>query len=106
MYTDVELNIRSRQYHPDRSPNSGEIFIYLRKAYEGLSDPITRFAYDRFGPDAVEWKAATYREYMRQGIMQSAGFYMTSAGIMLFLKSGSSAVCHEPYRRCRVWRAD
>lgn len=30
----------------------------------------------------MEWKTASYREYMRKGIMQSAGFYITSAAIM------------------------
>ena len=103
---------RSRVYHPDRSPNSAELFIYVRKAYEGLSDPVRRFAYDRyvapraehgrsvltsrFGPSSAEWKAASYREYMRQGIMQSVGFYATSAAVMFALQSESSPVPETP----------
>ena len=82
--------IRSRRYHPDRSSASAEIFIHIRQAYEGLSDPVKRFAYDRFGPGAIEWKAASYREYMRRGIMQSAGFYGFSALFMLGLPREAS----------------
>lgn len=45
---DVERCDRSRTHHPDRAGAENEaIFIALRKAYEGLSDPIKRYAYDR-----------------------------------------------------------
>jgi curved DNA-binding protein CbpA len=43
---------RSRKYHPDRlGPNppryAEERFIAIRQAYEILTDPVKRFAYDR-----------------------------------------------------------
>lgn len=45
------LTDRSRTYHPDRirqgAEGSGDHFIRIRQAYEGLSDPIKRWAYDR-----------------------------------------------------------
>jgi hypothetical protein len=39
----------SRRYHPDRAGESGGgVFILVRQAYEVLSDPIRRYAYDRW----------------------------------------------------------
>ncbi|TXT11230.1 hypothetical protein VHUM_01981 [Vanrija humicola] len=41
----------SRLYHPDRVGGSTEAaarFIAVRQAYEGLSDPVKRFAHDRW----------------------------------------------------------
>lgn len=38
----------ARLYHPDRAGADGEaIFIIVRNAFEALSDPVKRFAYDR-----------------------------------------------------------
>ena len=38
----------SRVYHPDRAGSGGEhVFIAIRSAYEVLSDPVKRYAYDR-----------------------------------------------------------
>lgn len=39
---------RSRTYHPDRAGSAHErTFILIRLAYETLSDPVKRYAYDR-----------------------------------------------------------
>ncbi|KAJ8520445.1 hypothetical protein ONZ45_g2732 [Pleurotus djamor] len=56
----------ARKYHPDR-PGVGiagaELFMKTRKMYESLKDPVARFAYDRFGPDALDWEGlATERD--------------------------------------------
>ena len=89
---------RSRTYHPDRAPthsNADQAFITLRKAYETLSNPVHRYAYDRFGPDITDWFPGDIRkkeegemdvrEYMRVGLMRSGGFYLVSGGIMVLL---------------------
>lgn len=38
---------RSRRYHPDSASGNEETFISIRRAYEVLSDPTKRWAYDR-----------------------------------------------------------
>jgi DnaJ-class molecular chaperone len=38
---------RSRLYHPDRAPGNEAAFIHVREAYEVLTDPVKRYAYDR-----------------------------------------------------------
>lgn len=40
----------ARKYHPDRVGPQGEtMFIEVRDAFEALKNPVTRYAYDRFG---------------------------------------------------------
>ncbi|WVO12963.1 hypothetical protein L204_100572 [Cryptococcus depauperatus] len=75
----------ARKYHPDKIEGNDDHFISARKSYENLSDPVKRYAYDRFGPSIVEWKAKSIREYIMLGLQQSMGFYLISGGIMLML---------------------
>ena len=43
------IHLSSRTYHPDRvGPEYAEHFIAIRHAYEGLTDPVKRYAYDRW----------------------------------------------------------
>lgn len=82
------------------------MFITLRRAYETLSNPTTRFAYDRFGPDILDWglegsrpdsrtgekKEVGIREWVMAGLMRSVGFYIFSGGIMVALAGMSSVL--------------
>lgn len=108
---------RSRTYHPDRAGSAHErTFILIRLAYETLSDPVKRYAYDRcarpsvienpsvtetsnrFGPDIVGWKCASVAEFMRTGVLHSSGFYLASAGFMLLL----ARECGHDCDRCTI----
>ncbi|WVF70456.1 hypothetical protein IAT40_005246 [Kwoniella sp. CBS 6097] len=78
----------SRLYHPDRAgvgTGNEETFISIRRAYETLSDPVKRYAYDRFGPGVTNWKSASIREYTLVGLQHSVGFYLISGGLMILL---------------------
>ncbi|WWD09421.1 hypothetical protein V865_007545 [Kwoniella europaea PYCC6329] len=76
----------SRLYHPDRAGSGNdEVFILIRGAYETLSDPVKRYAYDRFGPQILDWKSSSIREHIITGLNHSIGFYVVSGGIMLLL---------------------
>ncbi|KAL1410602.1 hypothetical protein Q8F55_004619 [Vanrija albida] len=76
----------SRVYHPDRarSAAAGELFIAVRQAYEGLSDPTKRFAHDRFGPQIARWNAVvSSREYMHRGLLDAGIFYGVSVAFLV-----------------------
>ncbi|EIW72612.1 hypothetical protein TREMEDRAFT_19366, partial [Tremella mesenterica DSM 1558] len=67
----------SRTHHPDRAGIShSNKFIILRQAYETLSDPLTRYAYDRFGPQVISWKGKTVGDYLKRGLANASGFYL------------------------------
>ena len=93
----------ARKNHPDRG-GAEEAFIQGRLAYNVLKDPITRFAYDRyearysgafivslmccrFGPEIADWSnCKTQREFLRHGLIQSAGYHIVT-GLGLFIWS-------------------
>ncbi|PCH36602.1 chaperone J-domain-containing protein [Wolfiporia cocos MD-104 SS10] len=77
----------ARKKHPDRVGPEGEaLFIEVRDAFEALKNPVTRFAYDRFGSEALEWDhCSTPLDYIRYGLMQSAGFHAISAAALVLL---------------------
>ncbi|EPQ55281.1 chaperone J-domain-containing protein [Gloeophyllum trabeum ATCC 11539] len=79
----------ARRAHPDRVGPAGEgRFVQVRDAFEALRDPVRRFSYDRFGPEALTWShCATVREYLRHGLMQASGFYIVSGVFLLFLSA-------------------
>lgn len=75
----------ARKNHPDRAgPQSEALFIEIRKVYEALSNPTKRFAYDRFGSQAIDWiECVTSREYIQRGLTASSGFYIGMIGFLL-----------------------
>lgn len=86
-----------RYNHPDRVGADGEQrFRDVRDAYEMLKHPVKRFAYERFGPEILTWAGCnTPREYIRQGIMSSCGFFIGSGifllGMTVLGRANSSA---------------
>jgi hypothetical protein len=81
--------------HPDKVGSQGEaLFIAVRDAFEALKHPVKRFAYDRFGPDALSWQGVeTPRDYVMRGLMTSSGFYIgTSLFLVLYAVFGAGGV--------------
>jgi hypothetical protein len=77
----------ARRFHPDRVGPQGQArFVEVRDAYESLKHPVKRYAYDRFGPDVLEWtQCTTFRDFVKQGLLSSLGFYIATGGISLLM---------------------
>ena len=59
----------------------------LQLARDTLIDPTKRFAYDRFGPQVLQWRQAkTIRDYVFTGV-QNIGVYYIGTGMALLLLS-------------------
>lgn len=49
-------------------------FRTLKIAQDTLSDPVKRFAYERFGPDMLDWQhCSSMRDYLVRGLQVSSG---------------------------------
>jgi len=74
------------RYHPDKAgPESEPIFMMLKGAFDTISDPMKRFAYERIGPSILdsEWKLChTYSDYLTRAAMQIWPGYV---GSLIFL---------------------
>jgi DnaJ-class molecular chaperone with C-terminal Zn finger domain len=95
--TEREIKIRFRRlaalYHPDKvahkTPDANAYFVHLKTAADTLTDPAKRFAYDRFGPDIVNWqRCVTIRDFMARGAQALIPYYGMTAicmyGLSLF----------------------
>ena len=81
--------------HPDKVPTDDLVrhaaaesnFVNLKTAQDTLSDPVKRFAYERFGPDILKWQnCKTIRDYLVAGIQTSSlPVYAGSALMMAIL---------------------
>ncbi|KIY65593.1 hypothetical protein CYLTODRAFT_492196 [Cylindrobasidium torrendii FP15055 ss-10] len=79
----------ARRNHPDKvGPQGMELFLAVRNSFEALKSPLTRWAYDRFGEDAMRWEGLSTRsEYLHRGLMQSSGFHIVSFLILLVMSA-------------------
>ncbi len=95
--TEREIKTRFRRlaalYHPDKvqpgaatADDANAYFVRLKLASDTLLDPARRFAYERFGPDVVEWQhCTTIRDYVERGAMMASGYYSVAAVAMYVL---------------------
>ncbi|CAG8558920.1 hypothetical protein C2G38_2102857 [Gigaspora rosea] len=86
---EIKANFRKLQleYHPDKNQEEGaqETFIWLRAAYDTLTDPVKRYAYDRFGTEINNWNnCSILRDYLVNGLASFLGFYI-GTGLVLFI---------------------
>ncbi|KAF8254074.1 chaperone J-domain-containing protein [Wilcoxina mikolae CBS 423.85] len=73
-------------FHPDKAGvDSADHFVHLKLAYDTLSDPTKRFAYDRFGPEILEWKhCSSVYDYVLRGAQGLIPYY-AATGLLLVL---------------------
>lgn len=73
--------------HPDKGgPSDVEAYIRVQTAHEALSDDVKRFAYDRLGPDVLQWRDCTVvRDYVMKGARNLLGYYGVGALAMYAL---------------------
>ncbi|KAG0348421.1 hypothetical protein BG005_011541 [Podila minutissima] len=78
----------SLMYHPDKVGQQGaETFVSVRAAHEILVDPVTRMAYDRFGPNMLSCQGCkTNKDFINNGLSSYYTFYLGS-GVVLVLMS-------------------
>lgn len=101
-------------HHPDKivaaeaRPAAERYYVYLTLARDTLADPVKRFAYDRFGPDMLEWKhCITIHDYVMHGVQSSApsylggGVVMMMLGVLGYLEQGRyvSSAPSRPYKK-------
>ncbi|MCJ1401357.1 hypothetical protein MMC11_004569 [Xylographa trunciseda] len=80
---------RAARHHPDKvtaagdQSTSGAYFVHLKLAQDTLLNPTKRFAYDRFGPDALDWQhCSSIGDYLFQALSKFGPTYL-GAGIMM-----------------------
>lgn len=89
--TEKEVQSRFRrltvQFHPDKTPGHSEHYLALTVAKDTLIAPAKRFAYDRFGPEILQWRnCSTIRDYVFTGLQQTAVGYAASAAFLALLR--------------------
>lgn len=86
-------------YHPDKVSTEDPVahsaaeayFVNLKSAQDTLSDPIKRFAYERFGPDVLKWQnCKTIYDYIYTGAQSSSFPLYVGSGVCLVILSFTS----------------
>ncbi|KAI9658249.1 MAG: hypothetical protein M1821_002382 [Bathelium mastoideum] len=79
-------------HHPDKATTAEaqsaaeSYFVALKLARDTLTDPAKRFAYDRFGPEMVEWRhCTTIQDYVFAGLKRMVPYYISVGLGMLLL---------------------
>lgn len=78
-------------YHPDKAtgPNRALIeatYVNMKLARDTLINPAKRFAYDRFGPEILQWQhCKTIRDFVFFGVQRTAVYYIGSMSVLVVL---------------------
>lgn len=78
------------RHHPDKAGDSqvaAAYFLILRHAQETLLDPVKRFAYDRFGPSALNWgPLGSKQDILRVSLLRLVlPQYLLTLGVMVLM---------------------
>lgn len=92
--SDRDIKSRFRRlaaiHHPDKvsssSPISENYFVHLKLAQDTLLNPAKRFAYERFGPDMINWqRCSSMRDFVLHGLQAILPYYGAAAIFMYIL---------------------
>ncbi|KAL9044045.1 MAG: hypothetical protein Q9214_002792, partial [Letrouitia sp. 1 TL-2023] len=79
-------------HHPDKANSladhaeAEEYFVKLKSAQDTLTNPTKRFAYERFGPDILQWQhVSSIRDYLSVGFQGLIPLYGGSVAFMMLL---------------------
>jgi hypothetical protein len=101
---------RTLYVHPDKlkDPTQEELeraqayYIHLKNARDTLVDGAKRFAYERWGPDMLEWKKCITRlDFVKHGLQQLVPYYILTfctlivAGLLGYAQD-AKLVCFHP----------
>lgn len=78
------------RHHPDKAGDNqvaAAYFLVLRHAQETLLDPVKRFAYDRFGPSALNWgPLGSKQDILRVSLLRLVlPQYLLTLGVMVLM---------------------
>lgn len=83
---------RAAIHHPDKAKSPAdhseaeEYFVKLKSAQDTLTNPTKRFAYERFGPDILQWQhVSSIRDYLSVGFQGLIPLYGGSVAFMMLL---------------------
>lgn len=84
------------QFHPDKAaPGSDKamienLYVQLTLAKDTLVHPAKRFAYDRCGPDVLQWSPQHHKvtkDFVLTGLQHILGYYGVSSGVLVLLST-------------------
>ena len=92
MTSSSDLLDRTVLHHPDKVSDPSKkdevdaFYVHLKLARDTLVDPAKRFAYDRFGPQILQWRhCSTIRDYVLTGVRIQAGYYVGTAVVLVLM---------------------
>jgi hypothetical protein len=96
MATEKEIQSRFRrltvQYHPDKAAPGTDraaieaVYVHLKLARDVLVDGARRFAYDRFGPEILQWRSCkTIRDFVFAGMQNTSIYYGITSSVLVLM---------------------
>lgn len=70
----------------ENSSNAENLFVHLKVAQDTLINPVKRFAYERFGPDMLDWQhCSSIRDYLFVGLQAALPLYAGSIIVLVIV---------------------
>lgn len=83
---------RTITHHPDKitdpqsRPYAEALYVHLKLCRDVLVDPAKRFAYDRFGPEILNWRhCTTIQDYVKTGLQNTFMYYSGTGAVLVVL---------------------